>query len=384
MKRLKIITSILLLTFMTGCSTQRQTATTEEVDPTEVVADMKNLEDGKFYILHVGKYYPLYEGVASFDRDRIASYTDDSRNLYFNDDWDNIPTMYMGDSLIYYTNENLEETVTFERFEDFGYSIGITNLSRLDSGRYAFDATEEKSEDNTYINPNSDASRLLELNMSQVIIDNIGGAQLRSGNISRGGSIMGLEKDRLYSTDVYVGTNLKNYILKADTRILTSMEVTEVTNYSFLRSKILEVYIPQNFNSGYYRVDNVGVFRYVVGTSYSDNTDFNVPNVDLEEMLEADNPEMHLDDTHDSLETKSFTINQETDVMVTFTFQDSESVEYDLDDPVVKLIGPDMSYTLSEYDNNTQQIDVHLMPGQYNLEITGLHGRQYDFKVTKQ
>ena len=384
MRKYLLIICILCALILTGCSTERKAVTIEETNPAEVITDMKKLEDGMFYILHDGSYYPLYEGVASFKRDKISSYTDNSRSLCFNDDWDHIPTMYMGDSLIYYTGDNLDETVTFERFEDFGYSIGITNLSRLESGRYAFDATEDESEENTCINPNSDAARLLDLNMSQVIIDNIGGAQLRSGNISRGGSIIGLEKDRLYSTDIYVGTNLRNYILKADTRILTSMEVTKVNNYSFLRSKILEVYIPENFNSGYYRVDNAGLFRYVKGTSYSDNTDFNVPNADPEEIPETDNPEMHMKDTADSISTESFTINQETDVKVSFTFQDSESLDYDLENPVVKLIGPDMSHTLSEYDNNTQQIEVHLMPGQYNLEISGLHGRAYDFKVTKK
>ena len=383
----KLMKSALFLTLiflLGGCGTSRKSVVTEEEAYEKEVKDMKDLEDGMFYILHDGKYYPLYEGESSFSKEDIASYGEDSRSLYFNSDWDNIPTMYMGDSLIYYTNDNLNETVTFERFEDFGYSVGLSNLMRLDSGRYAFDATKSDSDYNEFINRKSDAYRLSELDMTQVIIDNIGGAQLRSGNISRGGSIIGLEKDRLYSTDVYVGSNLKNYILKADTRILTSMDVSQVNNYSFLRSKILEIYIPSGFNSGYYRVNDKGLFRYVVGTSYTEATDFNVPNIPLEETAEGDDPEMALDDTYDTRNSDAFTINQETDVKVEFTYQDAESIEYDIEDPVVKLIGPEMSYMLSEYDNNTLLVDTHLSPGQYYLEISGLHGRAYDFKVTKE
>lgn len=382
MKKLKLLLFLPLI-FLSSCSTARKPVEEEKKEMIEIT-DMKDLEDGMFYILHDGKYYPLYEGQSSFPKNEISTYVSDTRSLFFNEDWEYIPTMYMGDSLIYYTNDNLNETVTFERYEDFGYSVGLSNLKRLDSGRYAFDATVTDTDHNEYMNRNSDSYRLSSLSMEQVIIDNIGGAQLRSGNISRGGCIIGLEKDRLYSTDVYVGSNLKNYILKADTRILTAMDVTVVNNYAFLRSKILEIYLPSSFNSGYYRVNDKGIFRYVVGTTYSETTDFNVPNIPVDTTDDMENPELALDDTADTEDSETFTINQETDVKVSFTYQDSENVEYDIEDPVVKLIGPEMSYTLSEYDNNTLLVDTHLMPGQYRLEISGLHGRAYDYKVTKE
>jgi hypothetical protein len=317
---------------------------------------MNELEDGKYYILHEGKYYPLYNDEEStFNNEKTADAASDSRSMFFNDDWEKIPTMYTGDSLIFYTTDKLTEAVTFERFEDLGYSVGMCNLKRMDSGRYAFDAINTSDSPNSNININSDAARLFDLEASQVIIDNIGGAQLRSGNISRGGSIVGLSKDKLYSTDLYVGSKLKNYILKADTRILTSMERFTINDYAFLRSKILEVYVPDYFNSGYYKVNSDGLFRYVRGKAYTEMTDFNVPNNIPEEKEEEENPEYALDDTRDVIYTESFTINQSTSVNVVFTYEEPNNSPYDLSKPVVKVIGNDGAYTLREYDKNTSE-----------------------------
>lgn len=383
MRHLKRISLLLMILFcITGC--EQRGKKEEVIEEVEIISDMNELEDGRYYILHDGKYYPLYKkGEATFNQDEASSSPLDSRSLFYMDDWEKIPTMYMGDSLIYYTSDNLNESVIFERFEDLGYSIGICNLSRMDSGRYALNATTGDDTKNRNINYKSDAARLLDLDSTQVIIDNIGGAQLRSGNISRGGTIIGLSKDKLYSTDLYVGTKLKNYVLKADTRILTSMEGYTINNYAFLRSKIIEIYIPEYFNTGYYKVGSDGVFRFVRGKAYTEMTDFNVPNNIPDEEKEEQDPEYVLDDTKDVVYTESFTVNQQTKVSVVFTYEEPENSPYELSTPVVKVIGNDGAYTLSDYDKGTLSAQMTLEPGQYKLEISGIHGRAYDYKVNK-
>lgn len=385
-----LITATLLLS-CTGCTSRRKQEVATDTDATakREFSSMDELEDNHFYIYRNKKYYPVYINNASFvvdvENSNINTTQNDNRTVYFNDDWDYIPTMYEGDALIYYTSENLNERFIFERFEDFGYSVGLSNLERLESGRYAFDATEEEDDNsvNPYINPESEANKLYKLNQSQIIIDNIGGAQLRSGNISRGGVIIGLEKDKLYSTDVYAGSKLTNYILKADTRMLTSMEVYSITNYSFLRSKILQVNIPDYFNSGYYMINGQGIFRYVKGTSYTEKTDFNIPNEVPEENEEEVLGEEKEINESNNVKKENFTINEEADVVITFEFGENES-NYELADPVVKVIGTDSAYTLSEDDKNTQILKTHLKAGQYTLEITGLNGRTYEYKVVKE
>ena len=391
----KILLSALIIStalIMSGCGLKRKTNVATDTDAEEVryFESMDELKEDHYYIYHDNKYYPVYLNNASYkvpeNEKREHSATNPNRSLFFNEDWDRIPTMYHGDFLIYYTSENLNEKFGFERFEDVGYSLGICNLERLESGRYAIDVDKENDSGDKkfYIDPDSDANRLFEMKKSQIIIDNIGGAQLRSGNVSRGGVIIGLKKDQCYSTDVYGGSKLKNYILKADTRILTSMEDYQTTDYSFLRSKVLKINIPDFFNNGYYMINGHGLFRYVKGKSYTQKTDFNIPN---EVPKDEDDEETELDELDvkdaNNVIKENFTINEESDVEVIFEYGKSEG-NYELADPIVKIIGSECAYTLSEDDENIQKLEAHLKAGQYYIEMSGLNGRTYEYKIVKK
>ena len=133
-----IIVAVMMIS-MTGCGTRRQQQTeTETVDnKIKSIDKMSELEENSFYVYKNKdkKYYPVYMKNCSFkvDEKNINTSQNDNRTLYFNDDWEKVPTLYEGDSLIYYTSENLNETFVIERFEDFGYSVGISNLERLES-----------------------------------------------------------------------------------------------------------------------------------------------------------------------------------------------------------------------------------------------------------
>ena len=383
---LAILLCVTVLFSLAGCSSRRNTVEEEETEKENLkyITDAKDLEEDAFYVLKKGKYYPVYYGNANFgENSSKASNSSDDRTLYFMDDWENIPTLYAGDELIYHTSENLDETFVFERYEDFGYSIGISNLKRLDSGRYCFNAEQgDDDTSNLMINKDSDAARLFKLNQTQVIIDNIGGAQLRSGNISRGGVIIGLSKDKLYAADVYTGTEMKSYSLKADTRMLTSMEAYSINSYSLKRSTILKINIPDYFNDGYYMINGKGVFRYVRGTSYTAKTDFNIPNEVPEENTEDIlNAEEEITASNNTIK-ETFTINEETDAVITFTYSENDT-EYQMTDPVVKVVGSNYAYTLSVDDENLQKAEMHLEAGQYTLEISGLNGRTYEYQITK-
>lgn len=385
-KILSIILCAVLLFSSAGCGSRRNTSEEEDSEKTnkKYITDAKDLEEDAFYVLKKGKYYPVYYGEANFNESNSkASSSSDERTLYFMEDWEDIPTLYAGDELIYHTSENLDETFVFERYEDFGYSIGISNLKRLDSGRYCFNA-EQGDDDNSnlMINKNSDAARLFKLNQTQVIIDNIGGAQLRSGNISRGGVIIGLSQDKIYATDVYTGTEMKQYSLKADTRMLTSMEAYSINSYSLKRSTILKINIPDYFNDGYYMINGKGIFRYVKGTSYTAKTDFNIPNEVPEENTEdVLNAEEEITASNNTIK-ETFTINEETDAVITFSYSENDT-EYQMTDPVVKVVGSNYAYTLSVDDENLQKAEMHLEAGQYTLEISGLNGRTYEYQITK-
>lgn len=281
------IAAITCLT-LTACST----GTAGKMENAGALSYIKNLEDGKYYVRHdkTNKCEEVYWGNATFDQNDISSSPDDARVVWFDENmFKKIPTLYKGDSLIYMTSDEIDEKFTFERFEDFGYSVGLCGLTETESGRYSI--STDSDDNNTY--PGGDTDDLLELNNDSVIIDTLGGHELRApaetksgvkvgSPVTRCNSIIGLTKDMTYKAQVYEGTNLHTYEFKADKRIMGSMEVRETNKYHFESEKLIKIDIPDDFNSGYYLINGAGLLRYVNGNSYDENTDFNVPNPDSE------------------------------------------------------------------------------------------------------
>ena len=90
-----LITALLL----SGCSAfQRnpdQSASSSETEEENTnLTDITKLEDNSFYIRHGEEFLPLYTGNTNFDttQDTVAL-ADDSRVMWFTDDWENIPTL---------------------------------------------------------------------------------------------------------------------------------------------------------------------------------------------------------------------------------------------------------------------------------------------------
>ena len=100
---------------------------------------------------------------------------------------------------------------------------------------------------------------------------------LLKGMVTRAGTVLGLTKDSKYSVDVYVGSELSRLTLRADSRALAAMKTYDLTDYTFLEDKVLRIDIPQSLPTGYYLVNGKGLFRYVAGSAYDENTDFNAP-----------------------------------------------------------------------------------------------------------
>ncbi len=380
-----IIYLVVISICLSGCnlSRKKKTDTKKSTNEVDYVESMDDLEDGGYYIYHDDKYYLPYIGSATFNTSSDRSdYSNSGRVAWFMDDFNKIPTLYEGDYLVYYTNNKLNEKFNIERFEYFGYTVGISGLYQKSSGRYAFDATKSNS-GTSHINNKSDAGRLLELSSSEVIIDNIGGSKLRSGNITRAGTIYGLEQDKLYAADLYVGTNLNTYVLKADTIALVSMEHTSTNDYTLLRSKILRINLPKNLNDGYYAVNGSGIFRYVNGKSYTENTDFNVPNEKETAKNSEDDSEQRLEDDNDVIK-ENFTVNRSGKITVEVTYGENMKADYAISDPVAKLIGDSSVYTLTHVDEGKMSVTVKVDAGEYTLELTGLYGRNYKYAVYQE
>lgn len=265
-------------------STEYNTETEQATEMTNTAPSCKidSLVSGEYYVKHEDSYMQLYIGETTFGDSTTSNPTSD-RIAWFKEDFNQIPTLYKGDSLILYTTDVLDEQFIFERFEDLGYSIGLCGMDFTTSKRLSVSTDVEDG--CTY--PGGDTDQILSFANEIVIMDTLGGRPLRAEvdenddlkceYLSRCGTITGLKKDEKYCAEIYEGTNRSEYYFKADVRILSSMEVTSSNNYTFESGKIINIEIPDFFNDGYYLVNGVGMFRYVTGQEYNEKTNFNIP-----------------------------------------------------------------------------------------------------------
>ena len=272
----KILATLLASTLLlTGCFGQNTDKTTEEENIYGPVTD-ENLQNNMFYVKSGDSFYPLYMGKTTIGNDSlIAKEVDSSRIISFTEDEANIPTLYKDDSLIYYTT-NQVPTFTWERFKDQGYSVGMYNLQPTESGNVQFEVGTSMT------NANSDAYAGLsqiELEESVIIVDQVAGKSISSDDLSDCGSITGLKADEQANIDIYVGTQHYTIESTVDTRILSSMELYETTEYNLLPEGYASIVVPDYFLSGYYLINGVGVVRYVNNNRSEgiSNIDFSTP-----------------------------------------------------------------------------------------------------------
>ena len=371
MKRINrtCIAALTAMMMFSGCGRREvpeETSAPEQA--VEVIHEMDDVEDGGYYVYRNGVYEKLYVGSANYDV-KAMNNTDENRTLWFMDDFERIPTMYKGDSLIYKTSAALSESVYIERFEYCGYTIGITGLKKTESGRYSLKlATSART-----INPNSDAMQLAKLASDVVIIDRFGGADLRSGNVSNGGCILGLSKGKTYAADVYVGTYYHDMRLTADTIALTSMESAKTVDYDFLQSQLISIHIPDYYNSGYYLINGYGIVRYVNGTSYNEDTDFNIPNIPPEEKKNSSE-----DDTQEEAkryydEETKITVDRESEYTITIRCNAS----YDIRPGAILYYGDNAFQFKRTSNSKVLKLTAVLEEGEYLISLSGLEDGYY-------
>lgn len=351
-KKMILVLSLFFITgnLLAGCSFTRE----EKSYNVESYSTSDNLESGCFYVLHDNQYSKLYVGDASFDLEEFENaeepeetkifvdgeekideekyhqtqnendYSDYSgstaesteeenenyytRILWFGKDWNCIPTLYEGDQLVYCNAGELNEVFTIERFEYLGFTFGLTGFKETSTGRFRINVNSE----NYNIDKNSSSKIMFDEfeDESTVILEKIGETKLRESNMTNYGTIKGLKEDQKYKLDFYNGTVLHQLEIKADVRALGSMALYKTNDYDFVatefdegeRNYLVSINIPAEFNTGYYFINGVGLFRYVKGNKFDEKTDFNVPNeMFFNEELNIKDDENYLDEKSDSV-----------------------------------------------------------------------------------
>lgn len=386
-----------------GNASKEEAATSSaEEEITKYIQDKYELERGHFYLQTPEGYIEPYTGPDNQsekdkkkkDEENISTISDDiieDSILWLKDDFEEIPTLYKGEKLVYRTSSSFNENFNFNRFFDGGWTVGLGLLEGTQTGRYQFTGNSS-----TQVCSFSDAHKFTELGDVKVTIDAIGGLPLRGDMINPSVNIItGLEKDKSYDVDIYMGTELQpyngaetqSYTVNADVRALYFVQTNSTDDYEFTRSDIIEISIPEWFNSGYYVINNYGIFRYVNGDSYDENTDFNIMNAkdETEANRLANLPENSVNWTEqlDIPEDGSWVINFSYSDDINTALLDGEDPDM-VSEPYIKIdIANDTSYRFEdEYLEGNITGTFNAPVGTYSMTIYNLYGRSFEYELS--
>lgn len=222
-------------------------------------------------------------GTVNWGKDSLVTHT-----IWFTGNKDkNIPTLYAGDKLLYVSSNNVPyDGIEWERFSDYGYTIGVANMIGDESGHYHISNENGKGFDG-YVCSDSDANQLNEnfSTVSNLFLDKIGGIKIRENEVSKGGTASNLVKNKEYICEWYTGTIYQDFKMTANVHTFGFLESFTTYDYEFLHSNCIEIAIPSWFKTGYYYVDGIGMFRYVSkgdeslynGEEFDDKVNWNDP-----------------------------------------------------------------------------------------------------------
>ncbi|MCR5339267.1 MAG: hypothetical protein K6E75_12005 [Lachnospiraceae bacterium] len=205
-------------------------------------------------------------GTINFHKHETDQESGDPRNIWFEEGTDkNIPTVTRKDVLLYVSKTDIPEEIIFERFYDNGYSIGIAGMQEDKGGHYYIPYAVSREDDyKYYIDQESGASVLAGFEgIERLYLDKAGEEMVSRENVSAGGCLVGLNKDKAYDCQFYTGTFYQDFKLNANVRTFTSLERFESHEYSFLHANCISLALPAYLKSGYYLVLGKGMIRYV-------------------------------------------------------------------------------------------------------------------------
>jgi hypothetical protein len=266
-------------------------------------SDFNDLESGNAYVWHhegakikddlksaadKDIFFTCITGDYNFKNKELEEVTEYPRSIWIDSDTDiQIPTVTSSDCLVYVSSAEVPDSIVFERFADYGYTIGVSNM-QADLGGHYFLVYADTDEDDYkyYIDTKSDAANLTDLEIiKKLYLNKAGSVKVDKNTVSDGGTVIGLKKNKSYACEFYTGTYYQDYTLKANIHSFGSMERFVSYDYEFMHSNFIVIQIPEYFKSGYYFVNGVGLFRYVSdedaakynGEAYDESIDWNDP-----------------------------------------------------------------------------------------------------------
>lgn len=211
-------------------------------------------------------FFTCPTGDINFKGDELSDIDQYPRSIWIPSNQDEeIPTVTSNNALIYISDTTVPEEIIFERFADYGYSIGISNMVADGGGHYYIPYAETNEDDyKYYVDQKSEATQVTEFDtIARLYLDKVGDMEVEEESVSDGGTVLSLTKDESYTCEFYTGTFYQDFRLTANIHSFGSLERFVCHDYEFLHANCIKIEIPEWFKSGYYFVQGVGLFRYV-------------------------------------------------------------------------------------------------------------------------
>ena len=252
----------------------------ETIDDTQIsISSVEELEDSCYYVFHTdGKDFNKIDFNAIHSQNSFSLCPSFDQNWNDNNSYNqhviwtdiyndvDIPTLYEGDLLLYISSTEVPfEGIKWERFGEYGYSIGVVNFIKDKSGHFHINMSE-KSDRLNHIYEKSDAADLFQFDdTDQLFLNKIGTTMVREDLVSDNGTIENLNKGSTYVCEWYTGTYYQDFKMVANVHPYSFLEKFTTYDYEFLHSNCVSITIPEWLKTGYYHVNGVGFFRYVKG-----------------------------------------------------------------------------------------------------------------------
>lgn len=258
------------------------------------------LESGRFYVVQGEYYYPVIKGYIPMEEDEIGTTIDPTRKMFFlTQDEVRIPTFYKDQcELVYYSKTGLLDFIAWERYSDEGYTLGLWDIQEMISGRI-FINTDQENDKHICIYPGKPTEAIYnyETEPKAILIDKIGNVQANKDFLYDGMiNPEDLTKNQEYDLALYDGTHYHHFKEAADMHYFKAYELFASIEYETMQQEnFYHVEIPDYFVTGYYRIKNGGLLRFVDGDSWGPDTDFNeqllFPSVQNETVRDHDEDE---------------------------------------------------------------------------------------------
>lgn len=261
---------IVLMAFsLASCGSKKEVATKNGKALSYSMDDILSKQMYGFYVMNRdGTFTPVNSSASGFTSE--ATSYDSSRFVWWCDlntknkkiDYDAItPRVTKKTPLvaIYDSTSSMPTDYVIERYKSLGYTIGA-NFILGDDNKSIYMSTQSPC-------PNSDAYNLVngkgydeKLEVSKLN----GKRDLPYSNVDTDiNALIGLQKNKYYNLEFYMGTRARTATIKADTKILKSKEVITLENpLKKTDNQYFIVNLPDNMKYGYYYINDAGLFKY--------------------------------------------------------------------------------------------------------------------------